>query len=170
MKSAFKNNIKVQYRGIIHRYCLLLFCLLGVASYAQDIESRFFALNDLSLPEVNIVAKSTFYRQYAKTSITDAFEVNTSNYWRPVDMLAAMSHTQSYIHRRPITSQREYTAESMGLVAPGSGKEPTIRFQIVPSGVYYRQRSYGIRNDAYQDMSLPVFNAHPRSRGYYPYY
>src|SRR5690606_10662452 len=113
MRNAFKNNVKVQHRGIIHRYCLLLFCLLGVASYAQDIESRFFALNDLSLPEVNIVAKSEFYRQYAKTSITDAFEVNTSNYWRPVDMLAAMSHTQSYIHRRPTTSQREYTAESM---------------------------------------------------------
>lgn len=150
--------------------CISFFLLVAFWGYAQDIESRFFALNDLSLPQVNVVAESEFYRNYAKSSIIEAFEINASNYWKPVDMLAAMSKNESYIHRRPTTTRREITAESMGLVAPKPNKEPTVRFQVVPSGTYFSQPSYRIQNNAYRDLSLPVFNAHPRSRGYYPYY
>jgi len=145
----------------------IFFLTLSSLLFSQDFESRFYVINDESLPIVSVVEESMFFRKNSKITFAGDLRINSDNYWQAVDMNAAINKQESYLNRKN-TIQKEITSESLGLYRPRKNDESGVQVRLQP-GIYHNQHNR-TQNSVYRDMSVPMFYPNLQRRGYNPYF
>lgn len=153
----YNGNLKMQSNfyifvrmKTIQRFVFFVFLLLFHANFAQDLETRFYSLTDISLPTVFVLEESTLLAKMKKISFSSNLQVTSSNYWQPVNMLQAMEQQSSYLATKA-SPKKEITAESLGFQTQQE-KEADVQIYFNNARHSRRQR---VRNSVYQDVSQP---------------
>ena len=157
-----------------------IFLLISFASFSQnDFETRYYTIDAGSLPEAPQVptllmeldkkknaVKSTFTLG-ASPSYQDAknaFSINSSNYWQPVDMTTALAgNTIPYDNSQFTVSQLQ--KKQFGFSISGNGGETSFDFGDGEARV---------QNRVYSNQQRPFYIEEPTRRFYrprpYPFY
>ncbi|HZH69186.1 MAG TPA: hypothetical protein VFD80_01885 [Flavobacteriaceae bacterium] len=150
-------------KSLIHLFFLFI---TGIV-FSQDFETRFYVINDESLPIVSVVEESMFFRKNSKITFKGDLRINANNYWQAVDMNAAINKQESYLNRKN-TVQKEITSESLGLYRPKKNNDSGVQVRFQP-GIYNTQRNR-TKNSVYIDMSQPIYYSNLGRRGYNSYF
>lgn len=127
-----------------------LFCLT-VSS--QDFESRFYTIDDNSLPSLLQLDQSNFVKRFDKVSFTPTLGISSGNYWKPVSMIDAMNQQEAYLNRKNDDKTPSITAETLGFKKTVE-KESKIKVEV--RNPYFVRRN-SVQNSVYRDASLPFF-------------
>ncbi len=93
------------------RILLLVLLIPLLASAQYDLETRYFTINAESLPDID---RTTNFLDFAKptegsfkldviptfSETLRSISLNSQNYWEPVDMMAALNSTQTFLDKK----------------------------------------------------------------------
>ncbi|MEX2349791.1 MAG: hypothetical protein WD554_02835 [Flavobacteriaceae bacterium] len=128
------------------------FCFSLTVS-SQDFESRFYTIDDNSLPPLLQLDQSNFVKRFDKVSFTPTLGISSGNYWKPVSMIDALNQQEAYLNRKNEENQPSITAESLGF-QKAIKKDSKIQVEI--NDPYFARRNR-VHNSVYRDASLPFF-------------
>lgn len=139
-----------------HNFSIVLFFLTGFL-FSQEFGSKFFTIDENSLPQVFTFEKSYFVQKHTTSTFPKSMGITSTNYWQPVSMIDALNRQDAYLKRKN-TTENKITAESLGF-RKVIEKESAIKIEV--NDLYYTRRN-SVKNSVYRDASMPFF--------YNPYY
>tara|TARA_R110000850_G_scaffold277086_1_gene422520 strand:+ start:266096 stop:266587 length:492 start_codon:yes stop_codon:yes gene_type:complete len=139
---------------------ILSFCFSLTVS-SQDFESRFYTIDDSSLPPLLQLDQSNFVKRFDKVSFTPTLGISSGNYWKPVSMIDALNQQEAYLNRKNEDTKPSITAETLGFKKV---TEKESRIQVEVRDPYFTRRNRA-HNSVYRDASLPFFYSPFYQRG-----
>lgn len=130
---------------------------LSLALNAQDLESRFYTIDDTTLPKEFALEKSYVFAKYGTLDLIKNVGINEDNYWKAVSIIDASTKQEAYLNRR-YTEKKEINSETLGFRRTVE-KEKT--FSIEVGNPYNLNQSSRFRNSVYRDASVLPFYFSP---------
>lgn len=126
-------------------------------SVSQDLESRFYTINDNTLPREFTLEKSYVFTKYGTFDLTKNIGINEDNYWNAVSIADASTKEEAYLNRRYV-EKKEINSETLGFKKI---VEKEKSFSIEIGNPYEFNRSTRFRNSVYRDASVLPFYFSP---------
>jgi hypothetical protein len=142
------------------RFSFLLLFLPAVLFAQYDFETRYFKIDDSSLPVVpeisSLEAKFNSPQKFEIKSLSDFNKVTANNYWEAVDMSMALSNKENYQKAKFDTKALQQKFSAYG----GNAQYRSDGSTTVVNTVYKEQRGLYLMD------SCPPFGICPRCAAY----